>query len=377
MIENSVNHRHYPFLDGFRAVAILGVLLAHIVLFFGIKSMPGAICRAFTLVGSLGHLGVDIFFVISGFLITGVLIKDFESSAVDIKRFYVRRFFKIIPQYLLVVVLGLGLLELLKIKFGFNKYYGPISYAGYFLYFQNYVKPIFTLAHGWSLAIEEHYYLLYPLFVQGVFFVSRHPMRRRQLLIGACIFLIILTIAGRHSAGGQDFLSSWLRVREYELTTLYRIDAIMFGCLLKFLEPFYENISSKIKIFFSSGMFLAGAGIAFYLASAIQEDHSLLCWDKYVLAYLATGFVFLAVYVGGVRSLNFIFENKLIRSIGVISYALYLWHYPLIILFSKGIPVFGVWICLSSYLIATFVIGYLSTNIIEKYFLKIRDKIAP
>jgi len=86
--------KYYPFLDGFRAFAILAVLIAHVCNFFNTPSMQGPIYRFITYWGPLGHLGVDVFFVISGFLITGVLIRDY-GQGIAVGRFYIRRFFKI------------------------------------------------------------------------------------------------------------------------------------------------------------------------------------------------------------------------------------------------------------------------------------------
>ena len=124
---------YYPFLDSFRAIAILWVMLHHGMLIASFSySMP-----YLDKLSAIGFLGVDIFFVISGFLITGLLINDLDNK-IRVKRFYVRRFFKIVPHYLTIVLIGFALLpfNLIPEKPAF------VSFASYFLFLQNYVPTI-------------------------------------------------------------------------------------------------------------------------------------------------------------------------------------------------------------------------------------------
>src|SRR3989338_8962393 len=138
---------YYPFLDTFRGIAVLWVLLHHISIFFDLKLLMGKWHALVAPFAAVGYLWVDMFFVISGFLITGLLLDDLDSR-VRLKRFYVRRFFKIVPQYFLAVVVGLWL------SYGFEPYFvrglrsvDPLALpASYFLLFPNYCAPGPTLA---------------------------------------------------------------------------------------------------------------------------------------------------------------------------------------------------------------------------------------
>ncbi len=202
-----------PELDGFRAIAIWAVLIAHA--FYGWNDTQ-AIAERFPqrLQLALGHgwLGVDLFFVLSGFLITGILLDTREHPAY-FKNFYVRRALRILPLYFgCIVVMSLG-------------------YRGYGPYFLTSVFFLANLArlfgvpapHGpgvfWSLAVEEHFYLLWPVL---------NRFLRRRLFAMLAILLVVLTPVARivFAAHGlntneQVYLYSW-----------FRFDGLALGALL-------------------------------------------------------------------------------------------------------------------------------------------------
>jgi peptidoglycan/LPS O-acetylase OafA/YrhL len=101
---DSIVQKYYPFLDSFRGIAILWVIFHHAVYFFsgnGLGFLPLKMAK-------LGFLGVDLFFVTSGFLITGLLMEEFFQGQLRVQRFYIRRFFKIVPHYFLTIIVALG-----------------------------------------------------------------------------------------------------------------------------------------------------------------------------------------------------------------------------------------------------------------------------
>src|SRR5258706_1817958 len=160
---------YYPFMDTFRGVAVFWVILHHVYVFFFLDQILGRYQNAFAAFARVGFLGVDMFFVISGFLITGLLIDDLDSN-IRKQHFYIRRCFKILPQYFALVAVGIGIsycLSPFDIKSISSQ--DPNAYIfTYFLFFQNYATQIPVLAHTWSLAIEEHFYFFYPLFLTAV-----------------------------------------------------------------------------------------------------------------------------------------------------------------------------------------------------------------
>ena len=103
---------YYPYLDGFRALSILWVVWHHIYVFFDLREWASTAWLPTVMAAKLGLLGVDMFFVISGFLITGLLLPDLDNT-VRIKRFYLRRIFKIIPSYTAALAGGLLMLAVI------------------------------------------------------------------------------------------------------------------------------------------------------------------------------------------------------------------------------------------------------------------------
>src|SRR5690242_7033616 len=153
-----------PSLDGLRAVSIMLVLLGHLA---GTENSPADL----KFLTNYANFGVRVFFVISGFLITGLLLKEHAySGRIDLRQFYVRRFYRIVPAaYAFLIVMVISAHHSLR----------PRDIALGFLYLTNYVYPRpWVLGHLWSLAVEEQFYLLWPLLLVCFF-------RRRRLI---CMF---------------------------------------------------------------------------------------------------------------------------------------------------------------------------------------------
>jgi peptidoglycan/LPS O-acetylase OafA/YrhL len=199
-----------PSLDGLRAVSIALVVVSHLAL--------GAETGPFSRFVGAGALGVEMFFVISGFLITLLLLREQRrSDRVSVKAFYVRRAFRILPAYV-CFLLGLFLLQCLGfLSLPFAAWVRPLTYTTSF-----FPLPHWDLAHTWSLSVEEHFYLLWPL--AFVFFRPRGAFL-------AALLCVLLTPGIRAVLLG--FLDgSALRLSYFTPT---RMDAIAVGCCLAFL----------------------------------------------------------------------------------------------------------------------------------------------
>lgn len=169
---------YFPSLDGFRFLAVVLVLMHHMRLLIPMHfDRSSFFWTVFEHASIKGFLGVDFFFVISGFLITGLLLEDL-GGRIRLKRFYLRRAYKILPQYFAVVIAGV----VITLYFAPHKYAWS-SYASYFVMLPNYSKPLGILAHLWSVAVEEHFYIFLPLLF---WFVSRMTAeaRNRKILLG-------------------------------------------------------------------------------------------------------------------------------------------------------------------------------------------------
>ena len=206
-----------PSLDGLRTVSIGFVLLAHFLHSMGVVDFF-----------NLGNLGVRIFFVISGFLITGLLLKELErTDSINLTKFYFRRTMRIFPPYyfFLAVLLVTTLMGYLQIP--------QTSFSMAFAYVTNYYNPdTWNLGHTRSLSVEEQFYLLFPdtLLLFG--------LRRTKFLLVAIVLASPFIRFADYSAFGE---SRWFGMGFH-----YNMDALGLGCLLSlFQSRLHQNSSYK------------------------------------------------------------------------------------------------------------------------------------
>lgn len=179
------SNENYAFIDGIRAIAVLWVILFHSWL-FQFLSMPAYINGIYNypLLNwvTKGDLGVDLFFVISGFLIGGIIFKEIKNKVhFNFKRFYVRRFLRLTPVYVFTMILNMLILE----KTGL----GAIGrYWSNFLYINNYI-PHSPMAWTWSLAIEEQFYIVVPFLLVFIFPKFRNKIVFFSIFAAITIFL--------------------------------------------------------------------------------------------------------------------------------------------------------------------------------------------
>ena len=390
------NKKFYPFLDQLRAIAILWVLMRHMFVFFSYNDLFYSIYYMFLRFGinlkgfinwfgfvfqdvsRVGYLGVDMFFVISGFLITGLLLEGLNGD-VDIKRFYKRRFFKIIPQYyfaLIVVFICLVFFSKPLIPANFLNIMVDenIFYARYFIFMQNYFSQNPLLEHTWSLAVEEQFYILYPIFFLYCCRSAKSPLGRRKLLIVMCLFFVCFSHTARiyyYTTGGS--LLWGFSANAIIQTTSFRMDALMVGCLLRLLEPYYEHCSIKLKVFAA----LCGVvGIAIYVGfiSLTVSCFYSSQWYSFTLAYLAPAFLIFAAYQLLPQG---IVPFKILSWIGRNSYGIYLWHYILIYPAVKLVGKLTILPTMTLYFLSAILFGAFTTQTIEKWGLALRNKVAP
>ncbi len=358
--------RHYDFIDGLRGLAVLWVVSSHLLVL--VES------TTFTAVDKLfqaGFLGVDIFFVISGFLITGLLLEKKLDWQV-VKRFYARRFLKIIPQYYSVLLVGLVLFFALPIhaEHRLTQIGNFFFFPSFFFLLQNYTGYIETLRHTWSLAIEEQFYLAYPLLLLlGV--GARSSLRQQWMrslvllvvVIGICNYFRYLVGLGFDPMGDQEMpIPGGPRIHK---STLFRVDALVWGGVLKVGELLAGERIHRWK--WLAGMsWIIGAAILFYY---IVEGVSYRVWFNCTVIYAGAGLLL----VGGYFRPGLL-NAAWLRWVGRCSYGIFLWHY-LFVWIVKSLPL-GV-LGSAVYWICSIGVGYLSTVTIEKYFLNVRQRLVP
>src|SRR5450759_2378891 len=200
-------HKHLPALDGIRALAVFVVILYHSGV---VTNVPG-------------DLGVTAFFVLSGFLITWLLDKEYDrTGTVSLKEFYIRRTLRIFPAYYVFIVLSLGADAVLGHPWSKGLIASAFSYTvNYYNAFLGH--PSTSVAHAWSLAVEEQFYLLWPI----TFLALRRKASsalRQQALVSAILFVLIWRSA--------LFLLAHVRPSYVYNAFDARADALAVGCFM-------------------------------------------------------------------------------------------------------------------------------------------------
>lgn len=294
------NLKHVAELDGVRGLAILLVLVMHGV-YIGPLLGLDVTAHAYARTALLGWAGVDVFFVLSGFLITGILVRS-KGREHYFRNFYMRRVLRIFPLYYLVIALLLWVLPRP----------GAVPAAGqaaYLLYYQNWwfalVQPDadFPLKVTWSLAIEEQFYLLWPALV---FCASTRALRF------VCGAVIAASLMLRFVLLDQGFVHT-------HFLTPCRMDALAVGALLAVVPP--------PRAWFGALATLAGAGglvaVAFVGGASLPESIVEQRWG--LLAALSLGVGLLSLARSSI-ALGPVFRLLPLRSLGKYSYCIYLTH---------------------------------------------------
>jgi peptidoglycan/LPS O-acetylase OafA/YrhL len=298
-----------PDIDGIRAFAVTAVVLFHA----GITRMHG------------GFIGVDVFFVISGYLISGIILRGLRNDRFSLAGFYVRRINRILPALLLVMLVTvlLGWLVMFAEEFtvlGKHTFAGSTFSSNFFFrreqgYFDSRDRP---LLHLWSLAVEEQFYLFWPLLLLLVW-------KRRQNVRLTIVAIIVLSFCA----------NIWLVYHRRSIAAFYlpvsRFWEILAGSLLIHLELGEDQASRSWRdtsYKYREPLALCGAlliGVSLYRS---QPGDAWPSWQG-ILPVVGT---ILLISAGAGSWINTrIFGNRAVVALGLVSYPLYLWHWPLIV----------------------------------------------
>jgi peptidoglycan/LPS O-acetylase OafA/YrhL len=301
-----------PPLDGIRGLAVVMVIMFHGSVGLARHNL---LERALYSVFGLGWTGVDLFFVLSGFLITGILMNSREAENY-FSSFYMRRILRIFPVYYLSLAVVFVLLPLIAPN-DMPPIASGLERAGYLFYAQNWIhRTAFALTgHYWSLAVEEQFYLIWPLII-----ASFAPKRILQIIIGACAFSILLRFA---------LIAQKADLQTIIWNTFARMDSLLIGAACSIAlqsRPVVERLRRYTWWLWCMPVITLG-GLRLISGPFDQTVPLVQGIGFTIIALSYAGFIVAAVLTMGSRSMIQQFlTSRFMRGLGKYSYAAYIWH---------------------------------------------------
>jgi len=359
-----VSRRFYqPELDGLRYYAFLGVFICHTLpfeaSFYRSLHLPlpwlwGATVKA-------GAAGVDLFFALSAFLITSLLLKERqETGDISLKLFYVRRILRIWPLYFLIIALGIVLSHTMSHQ-SLPWYY----VAGYLLFVGNWVHAVFGRPESiafplWTVSIEEQFYLIWPLLVK--------TLERRGMIISGIVMFLLATVcrigfvlAG--ISGGYIYYGSTARC-----------DSIALGILIALFADRLPRLTSGTRF-----LLVSGGLVGWIISSAWLTDQPGPISMREVPGRLIIALAAGAILYGCLYSRNKLLTSSWVVSLGKVSYGLYLLHLTgLLIAKSLLHPISGTALLATKAVgfVLTLILAFASYRWVESPFLRLKDRFA-
>lgn len=305
-LKHQIQYR--PEIDGLRAVAVCAVVLYHAkFVVYGSAIAPG------------GFIGVDVFFVISGYLITAILLKEMHGGSFSFANFYVRRARRILPALFVVVLTCIPIAWTMMLPKSLTEFAGSsvaallFSSNFWFLYEDSYVaepSALKPLLHTWSLSIEEQFYLIFPACLLAISTFARNHISASLSII----FLFSLVLAHFGSVYYADASFFLLPMRAWEL---------MGGAILANLE-----VTRGRKISQLARKTLPAVGLILVVGAFVWFHDKMHHPSIATLAPVA-GTMLLIRYTSPGEIISEVLSSKAFVGLGLISYSLYLWHYPI------------------------------------------------
>lgn len=347
MTNPNIAKRFYPEIQGLRAISIIAVILFH----FGVGVLPG------------GYIGVDIFFVISGFVITRMIAGELERGTFSVARFYKNRVVRLLPNLFLMIAASAAISYLVLKPYDFMQYAKSLQFSAIYLtnmvfarqqgYFDlsGDVKP---LLHTWSLSIEEQFYLVFPVLLILLYRLRAHRVAVLVLIALASLWIRFAYI--QQQLPSEGFFSFAGRVWEF-----------VAGALVALMP-------AALKDRLSGNEALSLAGLALVAASLLFLDEG-LPYSGMLLLVPCLATALLIACGSGTRAGHWL-GGKTLVFIGGLSYSLYLWHWPLIVWFHNTDHGLGRIAEVSLLMLLTALVSYVAWRYVEEPFRNNREKFS-
>jgi len=351
-----------PALDGLRGVSIIAVMFVHGGLFW---------------MGQGGFLGVDIFFVLSGFLITSLLLEEWtQNGSVSFRNFYIRRGLRLLPPLLLLIAICLIQVSLFPPPEGTAQSAKAVLVA--LCYLSNWMPhavypPLF---HTWSLGIEEQFYIVWPVLLVLLLWLR---MRHRWIVL--LLFLAIAAIGIHRAMLWHDLIGP-------DRTLVYtrldaRADALLVGCIIGIVISRNLIPSKRFLVGLIRSLAVVSViGLSICLV-VVPSTSPFLYYGGFTLVAAMVATIIMNLFTSPWRLLVMVLELPWLRWFGRLSYGLYLWHLPVYVLYDRVAPRFPV----RSYTLSIFVpfiikftlsvgVAALSFYFLEQPALKLKSRFS-
>lgn len=351
--------KRIPGLDGLRGLAVLAVIGFH-------ASVPR---------WGGGFIGVEVFFVLSGFLITSLIVREWQTdSTVNLKNFYFRRFLRLMPALLVIlstfviggsIALAAGAatgspyteinqlwIEALLVFFGMANWARALGFY-----------PILLMGHTWSLAIEWQFYLAWPTFLLILLKVTKSPRVIITIILAAALAFWLLRILALQHGASYPRLYNGLDTR---------LGSLLLGCAIgiafgfKVVPQWAQSITNREVV----GCFLGLAGFGVF--AEWKTPFMYYAGFPIVSILSATIVLYLLVHDSKKSFMIRVLEGRWLRGLGVISYGVYLWHYPILRIIETrrwSLP-----ISLAATMVLTLGIAFISYRLVERPMLNLKSK---
>ena len=302
-----MNNSYRSDIDGLRAISVLLVVFYHA----GFKLISG------------GFIGVDVFFVISGYLITGLILNDIDKGQFSFKKFYQRRVKRLMPALFFMLLVTSLVASLILLPMDLKAYYSSLisvvfSLSNFYFwrenggYFDGNSEEV-PLLHTWSLSVEEQFYFIWPISLLILI-----KLLDRKYLAFLLVALTLFSVA----------VSEWVTQVTFG-AAYYLLPTRMFELLIgALLAIFYVNLN-RPKLWIANLLSIMGLIAIFFSAIHLHEGHSF----PGITALLPTLGAILVIYAGINQEawITKLLSTKHLVAIGLISYSVYLWHWPIIV----------------------------------------------
>ncbi len=380
--------KRIPGLDIVRSVAILAVVAAHSCVYLlrvGDTGLLGSVTHGFAACAyPLAAFGVDLFFVLSGFLIGNILIRTFINDATfsfrDIRSFWIRRWFRTLPLYWLILTADIALYHFLDLRSH------EMNKAFDYLFIQNlwYPHPVYFFGEAWSLSVEEWFYITLPItmYLSALIF---KPENKRKFLFRIfagyiAVFVVLRFINAFHPINGPDQEAGIRKV------VAFRLDAVMYGVLIAYFNHYHGTALRKLKnILLATGI----AGIICIAWLMTAPSINITDSQNHTVRFASDAFLYLLTpllcalclpFASNILSVRNRYLSGFFKHISKISYSMYLVHYSLVFIpFFNNMKAVSIPATVLYYLLYwTIVIGL--SSLLYKYYeypvMKLRDRFS-